>query len=114
MKADANVLHLGTMEDANKRTVYQYIHENGIKSCQIVMGFTVLEPGSVWNTMPCHTHGRRTEVYMYFGMDEASRVFHMMGPKEETRHVTDVVDSFGLRHGSLCFLLEHGRRESAF
>ena len=87
-KADANVLNLGTMEDANKRTVYQYIHENGIKSCQIVMGFTVLEPGSVWNTMPCHTHGRRTEVYMYFGMDEASRVFHMMGPKEETRHIT--------------------------
>jgi 4-deoxy-L-threo-5-hexosulose-uronate ketol-isomerase len=52
------------------------------------MGFTVLEPSSVWNTMPCHTHERRTEVYMYFGMDEASRVFHMMGPKEETRHIT--------------------------
>jgi 4-deoxy-L-threo-5-hexosulose-uronate ketol-isomerase len=87
-KADANVLNLGTMEDANKRTVYQYIHENGIKSCQIVMGFTVLEPGSVWNTMPCHSHERRTEFYMYFAMDEAARVFHLMGPKEETRHIT--------------------------
>lgn len=87
-KADANALHLGTVEDANKRTIYQYIHENGIQSCQLVMGFTALEPGSVWNTMPCHTHERRTEVYMYFGLDEASKVFHMMGPGDETRHIT--------------------------
>lgn len=86
-KADANVLELGTMEDSNHRKIYQYIHENGIKSCQLVMGFTALEPGSVWNTMPCHTHERRTEVYMYFGLDEASRVFHMMGPGDETRHI---------------------------
>jgi len=86
-KADANAIELGTVEDANKRTIYQYIHENGIKSCQLVMGFTVLEPGSVWNTMPCHTHERRTEVYMYFGLDDASRVFHMMGPEDETRHL---------------------------
>jgi len=86
-KADANALELGSVEDANKRTIYQYIHENGIKSCQLVMGFTALEPGSVWNTMPCHTHERRTEVYMYFGLDEASRVFHMMGPGDETRHI---------------------------
>ena len=87
-KADANAIQLGTVEDANKRTIYQYIHENGIKSCQLVMGFTALEPGSVWNTMPCHTHERRTEVYMYFNLDEASRVFHMMGPSDETRHIT--------------------------
>jgi 4-deoxy-L-threo-5-hexosulose-uronate ketol-isomerase len=86
-KADANALHLGTLEDANKRTIYQYVHENGIKSCQLVMGFTALEPGSVWNTMPCHTHERRTEFYMYFGMEETTRVFHMMGPGDETRHV---------------------------
>ncbi|VGO19184.1 5-dehydro-4-deoxy-D-glucuronate isomerase [Pontiella sulfatireligans] len=86
-KADANAIQLGTVEDANKRTIYQYIHENGIKSCQLVMGFTALEPGSVWNTMPCHTHERRTEVYMYFGLDEASKVFHMMGPGDETRHI---------------------------
>jgi 4-deoxy-L-threo-5-hexosulose-uronate ketol-isomerase len=87
-KADANALAMGTVEDANKRTIYQYIHENGIQSCQLVMGFTVLEPGSVWNTMPCHTHERRTEVYMYFNLDEASKVFHMMGPSDETRHIT--------------------------
>jgi 4-deoxy-L-threo-5-hexosulose-uronate ketol-isomerase len=86
-KADANALELGTVEDANKRTIYQYIHENGIKSCQLVMGFTVLEPGSVWNTMPCHTHERRTEVYLYFGLDDDSRVFHMMGPGDESRHL---------------------------
>lgn len=86
-KADANALELGTVEDANKRTIYQYIHENGIKSCQLVMGFTALQPGSVWNTMPCHTHERRTEVYMYFGLDDASKVFHLMGPGDETRHI---------------------------
>ena len=86
-KADANALELGTVEDSNKRTIYQYIHENGIKSCQLVMGFTALEQGSVWNTMPCHTHERRTEVYMYFNLDENSRVFHMMGPGDETRHL---------------------------
>lgn len=86
-KADANALHLGTTEDANKRTIYQYIHENGIQSCQLVMGFTALEAGSVWNTMPCHTHERRTEVYMYFGLDEDTKVFHFMGPGDETRHL---------------------------
>ena len=86
-KADANAIELGSLEDSNKRTIYQYIHENGIQSCQLVMGFTALEPGSVWNTMPCHTHERRTEVYMYFGLDEQSKVFHMMGPGDETRHI---------------------------
>ncbi len=86
-KADVNALELGTVEDANKRTIYQHIHENGIKSCQLVMGFTALEPGNVWNTMPCHTHERRTEVYLYFGLDEHARVFHMMGPGDETRHI---------------------------
>lgn len=86
-KAEANALKMGSVEDANKRTIYQYIHENGIKSCQLVMGFTALEPGSVWNTMPCHTHERRTEVYLYFGLDEASQVFHFMGPGDETRHI---------------------------
>jgi 4-deoxy-L-threo-5-hexosulose-uronate ketol-isomerase len=86
-KADANAIEMGTLEDSNKRTIYQYIHQNGIQSCQLVMGFTALEPGCVWNTMPCHTHERRTEVYFYFGLDEDSRVFHMMGPQDETRHL---------------------------
>lgn len=86
-KADANALHLGSQEDANERTIYQYIHQNGIQSCQLVMGFTVMEPGCVWNTMPCHTHERRTEVYMYFDLDETSKVFHFMGPGDETRHI---------------------------
>lgn len=86
-KASANALELGTVEDANKRTIYQYIHENGINSCQLVMGFTALESGSVWNTMPCHTHERRTEVYLYFGLDDSSKVFHFMGPGDETRHL---------------------------
>lgn len=86
-KADANTIELGSDEQCNKRTIRQYIHENGIKSCQLVMGFTTLEPGSVWNTMPCHTHERRTEIYLYFGLDEDARVFHMMGPGDETRHM---------------------------
>ena len=86
-KADANAIELGSVEDANKRTIYQYIHENGIKSCQLVMGFTALEPGCVWNTMPCHTHERRTEVYMYFGIADDAKVFHFMGPGDETRHI---------------------------
>lgn len=85
--ADANAIELGSLEDSNKRTIYQYIHENGIKSCQLVMGFTSLEPGSVWNTMPCHTHERRTEVYMYFNVADDAKVFHFMGPGEETRHI---------------------------
>lgn len=86
-KADANALHLGTQEECNKRTIYQYIHQNGIQSCQLVMGFTQMEPGNIWNTMPCHTHERRTEVYLYFDMPEDARVFHFMGPGDETRHL---------------------------
>lgn len=86
-RADANAIHLGTTETANKRTIFQYIHEKGIQSCQLVMGYTELEPGSVWNTMPCHTHARRTEVYMYFDLNPDRRVFHFMGPGHETRHL---------------------------
>ena len=91
-EADAQAVEMGSLEDSNKRTIFKYIHEAGIKSCQLVMGFTALEAGSVWNTMPCHTHERRTEVYLYFGLDEGSRVFHFMGPGDETRHIT-VADS---------------------
>lgn len=86
-KEAANPIHLGSDEEANKRTIYQYIHEDGIKSCQLVMGYTSLKPGSVWNTMPPHTHERRTEIYMYFDLPDNAAVFHLMGPKDETRHI---------------------------
>lgn len=87
-KADANALNLGSEDQCNKRTIYQYIHLDGIQSCQLVMGFTQLAPGSVWNTMPAHTHQRRTEVYMYFNIADDAVVFHLMGPVEQTRHLT--------------------------
>lgn len=83
----ASPVHLGSMEESNKRTIYKYIHPEGIKSCQLVMGFTVLEVGCVWNTMPAHTHERRTEVYMYFNVPEKARVFHFIGKPRETRHI---------------------------
>jgi 4-deoxy-L-threo-5-hexosulose-uronate ketol-isomerase len=72
---------------ANERTIYKCIHPAGVKSCQLVMGFTQLATGSVWNTMPAHTHDRRTEVYLYFNMAEDARVFHLMGEPDETRHL---------------------------
>jgi 4-deoxy-L-threo-5-hexosulose-uronate ketol-isomerase len=85
--ADAEAVQLGSTEASNKRTIFKYIHPRGIQSCQVVMGFTVLEPGSVWNTMPPHTHERRMEVYLYFDMAEDTRVFHLMGTADETRHI---------------------------
>src|ERR1035437_65781 len=78
---------LGSLESSNQRTIYRYIHLRGVRSCQLVMGMTVLEPGSVWNTMPCHTHDRRMEVYLYFDMTEDNVVFHLMGTPNETRHI---------------------------
>lgn len=84
---EANPRHLGSIETSNERTIYQYIHENGIRSCQLVMGLTMLKPGNMWNTMPTHTHERRMEVYLYFDMPENGVVFHMMGQPTETRHV---------------------------
>lgn len=83
--AQANVLKLGTKSDANERTLYQYIHENGIKSCQLVMGYTELATGSIWNTMPSHTHDRRTEVYCYFDVPAGHAVLHLLGEPTETR-----------------------------
>lgn len=79
--------HLGSLEGSNERTIYKYIHPLGVKSCQLVMGMTALEPGNMWNTMPCHTHDRRMEVYLYFNLPEDSVVFHYMGEPAETRHV---------------------------
>ena len=86
-RADAEPVHLGSEEDSNKRTIYKLIHPGAMETCQVVMGFTELEPGSVWNTMPPHTHERRMEVYMYFDMNKDTRVFHLMGSAEETRHL---------------------------
>ncbi len=86
-RKDTQAAHLGSREQANERTIYKYIHPDGIKSCQLCLGFTELEPGCVWNTMPPHTHDRRMEAYLYFGMDENTRVFHIMGPADETRHL---------------------------
>ena len=86
-RADANPKKLGAPETSNVRTIYQYVHPAVCKSCQLVMGVTVLEPGSVWNTYPPHTHERRMEVYLYFGMADSTRVFHMHGQPKETRHI---------------------------
>lgn len=85
--ADAGKVHLGDKKNLNERTINQYIHPAVVDSCQLVMGMTILEEGSVWNTMPCHTHERRMEVYMYFDMQEETRVFHLMGEPDETRHL---------------------------
>ena len=70
---------LGDQVTSNRRTLTQYIHENGVQSCQIVMGVTQLHPGSMWNTMPAHTHDRRTECYLYFDVPADARVIHLMG-----------------------------------
>ena len=83
----ANPVKLGDNSTLNKRTIYQYVHPNVCESCQLLMGLTILEPGSAWNTMPCHTHERRMEVYFYFDMQEDTRVIHLMGEPKETRHL---------------------------
>ncbi|MCL2558881.1 MAG: 5-dehydro-4-deoxy-D-glucuronate isomerase [Turicibacter sp.] len=85
--ADANKLHLGEVATSNKRTINQYIVPGIVASCQLVMGMTILEPGSTWNTMPCHTHERRMEVYLYFNMEADTRVMHFMGEPTQTRHL---------------------------
>lgn len=78
---------LGAMETSNKRTINQFIHPDVLETCQLSMGMTVLEPGSVWNTMPSHTHERRMEIYLYFDIPKDNVVFHMMGEGNETRHI---------------------------
>ncbi len=85
--SDAHKVELGSKDNCNERTIFQYIHEDGIKSCQLVMGFTQLAVGSIWNTFPPHTHNRRMEVYFYFDMPEDQIVMHFMGDPRETRHL---------------------------
>ena len=86
-KDEAQATTIGSQETCNRRTICKYIHREGARSCQLVLGVTHLERGSAWNTMPPHTHMRRSEIYMYFNLAAEARVFHLMGPPRETRHV---------------------------
>ena len=85
--ADAKEVKLGSVETSNKRTIRQFIHPLVMESCQLVLGYTALEDGSVWNTMPAHVHDRRMEAYLYHGMTPEARVLHLMGEPQETRHI---------------------------
>jgi 4-deoxy-L-threo-5-hexosulose-uronate ketol-isomerase len=85
--SETEPLHLGSIEKSNERTIYKYIHPDGVKSCQLVMGMTILEPNNVWNTMSAHTHERRMEAYLYFNIPGDEVVFHFMGEPGETRHI---------------------------
>jgi 4-deoxy-L-threo-5-hexosulose-uronate ketol-isomerase len=84
---DAQTTHIGSADNATARVLRRSIHAQGAQSCQLVMGVTSLERGSVWNTMPPHTHTRRTEIYLYFDLDPGAIAFHVMGPPESTRHL---------------------------
>ncbi len=86
-KQEASPTELGSLETCNKRTICKYIHLEGARSCQLVMGVTHLATGSNWNTMPPHTHMRRSEIYMYFNLAADACVMHFMGPPAETRHI---------------------------
>ena len=85
--SDAKRLDLGSKDACNERSIFQFIHAEGVKTCQLVVGMTQLAPGSVWNTMPCHVHDRRMEAYLYFDLAETARVCHFMGEPDETRHI---------------------------
>lgn len=85
--AEALPQEMGTAENANHRTINKYIHPDGLKSCQLVMGVTSFKPGSLWNTMPPHLHDRRMEAYFYFDLPEKQRIIHFMGEPHETRHM---------------------------
>ncbi len=84
---DASPLNIGSSSTANERTVYKYIHNDGIQSSQLAMGLTRLREGSVWNTMPAHVHDRRSEIYFYFDVQEGHGIIHFMGEPQQTRHM---------------------------
>lgn len=84
---DANKQHLGSIEGSNERTIYKFVDGTYVESCQLMMGMTFLEPNNFWNTMPCHVHDRRSEVYFYWNIPDEHRVFHFMGQPQETRHL---------------------------
>jgi 4-deoxy-L-threo-5-hexosulose-uronate ketol-isomerase len=84
-QAEATPVEMGAKETANERTIYKYIYQEGIQSCQLVMGLTQLKVGNVWNTMPSHTHDRRMEAYLYFNLPQGQRVLHLLGEPTETR-----------------------------
>lgn len=86
-QGEARVVELGAIETANQRVINQYLHPDVLETCQLCMGITHLAPGSVWNTMPAHTHERRMEAYVYFNIKPEQTVFHMMGEPTETRHI---------------------------
>jgi 4-deoxy-L-threo-5-hexosulose-uronate ketol-isomerase len=86
-QSDVDRVDLGDQAHANVRTIRKYVHAGGIRSCQVVLGITELAEGSVWNTMPCHTHDRRTEVYLYFGLGTGERVLHLCGRPDATRSI---------------------------
>jgi 4-deoxy-L-threo-5-hexosulose-uronate ketol-isomerase len=104
---------LGSAEGANERTLHRFIAADGIRSCQLVMGVTVLKTGSMWNTMPCHTHDRRTEVYLYTDLPEDHRVIHLMGRPDETRNLV-VADGQAVISPSWSVHCGFGTRSYAF
>ena len=87
LPGQGTVRELGAQVTSNERSIEQFIHQGGIKSCQVVMGVTTLHPGSMWNTMPAHTHDRRTECYLYFDVPQDARVIHLCGEPQESRHL---------------------------
>ncbi len=86
-QGDAKRLDVGSQQTANERSIFQFIHADGIKTCQLVVGLTSFAPGSVWNTMPAHVHDRRMEAYLYFDLQPDAFVVHLMGEPQETRHL---------------------------